>query len=240
MATEGRFEMSDIGKLAKRVQGAGSEIDKAATLAAAAAQEAEESAQTAEALGADSAAATLDQVRAELEDLARTLQSASAQAGAIESQTKQVGKGKGGSAPNVPAAGTDPSAVPAASGASKGRRNRGGLRRRVAQTAKKTEDIQDSVETLSETYQDITDAVTHEMTRPPEPPKVSSSGTNEPASPPTGSAPGSAVEAPTLASAAIAVGVAIFGAGETIRRWGRGWRTPEQFPEGEQRPPTPG
>lgn len=109
------------------------------------------------------------------------------------------------------------------------KKDRRSLRRRAStQAAEKAEDVSDAASFFDRTI----DGLTQSHAKLPDPPGITQSGTRTPSSPPIASpAAHAGVEAPTLASAAIAVGVVLTEGRSVISRIGRGFRLPEQHVE---------
>ncbi|GAB3237404.1 hypothetical protein GCM10027456_00120 [Kineosporia babensis] len=232
--------MSGIGDLAKRVGGLAASIDEAIDRCDEASQKAQDVVNALEALGAQASLERADQAKDDLARLTADLKGASAQAGqtqALIASLSTSGSGASGASPGPMSASTDPTAVPTPvqsrnSYRSKKVKKPGAAQRAATRAAKKVEDAEDLVGELQDRGTDFAEKVI----KAPEPPTNTSAGTHEAAS--GSAAPGPGIEAPSLASAGIGLGVVYFGAREMARRRKRAFQTPQQFPEGEEPPPT--
>ncbi|GAB3255015.1 hypothetical protein [Kineosporia babensis] len=224
--------MSDIDDLAQSINAVGTKIGTAASEASATAQDAEDAANLMDALGAEQAATTLDQVKSELDDLAANLKAISVQAASIEALASNLSKGNG--APSFPpAASSDPAGVPT-SPKKKSKGPFGRTNRRLAELTEKPGDVGD----LASYTEKLTKGVVDIIKGPPKPPEITGAGTRTPDSPPIASP--AATAGPDVGSAAsgiTTVGIFIFGVKYVVRRTIRGFRAQEQIPEEVPPPP---
>ncbi len=214
--------MSRIDELAALIGAAIQAIDEATSGSTDSTETAEQLATTGEELGAQALLARLQQVKTELEALTDSLRAASTQAQNVQAQVLSLPGGRATTGPTASisrTAGISPTDLPSPPAKpdkpAPVQKKASRLRNLASKAIEMGEDASDAVDFA----QNIVTKIDQTLLKAPEPPPVTATSSRSPSSPPTIThAPTDGVEAGTIATAALAVGVFVTGSREVAKK----------------------